>query len=313
MRLIDRVFSEGFVTYDLDMDVDGVMSLLAKAQPIMMDNVAEYYFSQLNPMTQGYQIKDKFFTSDFPNVMLPFEFTYMEFRLPQSVFLSPQITEIGVLANMFSVEEGIRCYGEESRYILGREGAVYCANFWVLVRDKQMGKIRYFGGSAVPVNAEGGIVSKEGFMPFVGNLGIDLPESKGRGKEFERKSLVVFSEAFLFPCFLGLSFMHCRNVKMVEEIPPPKLSKKHEKKGNQPLVRYHVLKIDHMKSILEREGHASTEGLKKALHICRGHFATYGKDGKGKLFGKHEGRFWIPMHMRGNPDHGVVDKTYDVH
>ena len=106
--------------------------------------------------------------------------------------------------------------------------------------------------------------------------------------------------------------MHCRNVKVVEGVPPPKLSKKHEKKSGRPLVHYHVLKIDHMKTVLEREGKASTEGLKKALHICRGHFATYGQDGKGLLFGKHAGRYWIPMHVRGKAEQGVIVKDYDV-
>lgn len=48
------------------------------------------------------------------------------------------------------------------------------------------------------------------------------------------------------------------------------------------------------------------------LHSVRGHFATYGINGKGKLFGKLSGRYFIPQHVRGSSDAGVVDQTYVV-
>ena len=202
-------------------------------------------------------------------------------------------------------------WGEEGRGILNQEGVTYCTVFWLFALDGKIGKVRYLGGNGIPLGSGGEIISGSGGVPFIGNMGVEFLGNNA-GKEMDMKILVAFSETFLFPCLLGLSFMHCRNVKVVEEIPPPKLSKKHEKKHGVPLFRYHVLKIDHMKTVLEKEGHASSEGLKKALHICRGHFATYGKDGKGLLFGRHAGRYWIPMHTRGNPELGVVEKDYDV-
>lgn len=34
--------------------------------------------------------------------------------------------------------------------------------------------------------------------------------------------------------------------------------------------------------------------------FVRGHFAKYGMDGRGLLFGKYSGRYWIPAHARGS-------------
>src|SRR5262245_66167528 len=45
----------------------------------------------------------------------------------------------------------------------------------------------------------------------------------------------------MFPALLAISFMHCKNVKVQECVPPEKLSLSHQKKYGQPLVRYHVL------------------------------------------------------------------------
>lgn len=52
--------------------------------------------------------------------------------------------------------------------------------------------------------------------------------------------------------------------------------------------------------------------MKKALHICRGHFKHYGRDGKGLLFGKHKATVWIPMHVRGDIEEGAVVKDHSV-
>lgn len=48
-------------------------------------------------------------------------------------------------------------------------------------------------------------------------------------------------------------------------------------------------------------------------HVCRGHFSEYGPQfGKGKLFGKLEGRFFIPPHMKGKKENGIAEKDYLV-
>jgi hypothetical protein len=112
------------------------------------------------------------------------------------------------------------------------------------------------------------------------------------------------------PAILTLALMNCRNVERREVEQPPKLSKKWAKKHGRPLVRYHVLDIDPMRKVLRDEGGSEKTGLKKALHICRGHFATYTDD--APLFGRVTGTFWKPQHVRGSAKHGVVVKDYNV-
>lgn len=65
-----------------------------------------------------------------------------------------------------------------------------------------------------------------------------------------------------------------------------------------------------MREVLRRDGEmVAGSGLQRALHICRGHFKTYQDQG---LFGKHKGTFWVPMHLRGTAEEGIVRKEYKI-
>jgi hypothetical protein len=46
------------------------------------------------------------------------------------------------------------------------------------------------------------------------------------------------------------------------------------------------------------------------LSSVRGHKAEYGINGKGKLFGKYTGTFWIPQHARGSAEIGTIEQNY---
>lgn len=35
-------------------------------------------------------------------------------------------------------------------------------------------------------------------------------------------------------------------------------------------------------------------------------------DRKGLLFGKHEGVYWVPQHLRGDPERGTVISDYEI-
>lgn len=74
---------------------------------------------------------------------------------------------------------------------------------------------------------------------------------------------------------------------------------------------YKLLRLD----LGEKHGGVrSLEALKNLwsnpLHSCRGHFKTYTPE--RRLFGKYIGTFWIPPHMRGNAEVGIVQKEYEV-
>jgi hypothetical protein len=103
----------------------------------------------------------------------------------------------------------------------------------------------------------------------------------------------------VLPTILAMCFLNCRNVTTIENsIPQPLAKKYHARTGIWP-TRYRTLVIEPMKEVLRREGQIAEVGLERALHICRGHFATYPEDGPG-LFGKGiHGQVWIPQHLRG--------------
>ena len=80
-------------------------------------------------------------------------------------------------------------------------------------------------------------------------------------------------------------------------------------KVDPPTVRYHVLEIEPLKRILRTEGKSEETGLKRALHICRGHFKDYREHG---LFGKFKDIYWWDSQVRGNLSEGIVNKDYSV-
>jgi hypothetical protein len=111
---------------------------------------------------------------------------------------------------------------------------------------------------------------------------------------------------------LAIMFMHCKNVTRIEHAPPPKLAKRNIERGKPPMLKYQTLELGSLKRLLRTKGRIESEGLERALHICRGHFAYYPESGPG-LFGRGiHGRFWVPMHTRGTEKKGAVISDYKV-
>lgn len=110
----------------------------------------------------------------------------------------------------------------------------------------------------------------------------------------------------------SMLLLGCKNVSLAARDPDPKQAKIATKRhGPTPHgYRYHVLVVRPAGS---KPGTPGQEIGNMPRHVCRGHFAEYGpKYGKGKLFGRLEGRFYIPPHMKGNAKNGVVEKDYEV-
>jgi hypothetical protein len=109
---------------------------------------------------------------------------------------------------------------------------------------------------------------------------------------------------------LAISFMHCKNVDVVRVDPPPKLSRKAARQRGSPLNSYYVLDIQPMRRVLDTEGEAGANGLRHALHICRGHFKTFTEE--APLFGRHVGTYWWDAQARGTTEMGAIEKDYRV-
>ena len=126
------------------------------------------------------------------------------------------------------------------------------------------------------------------------------------------QSLQNFMHTATLPVFLAISFMHCKNVSVCPVEPNPITARERQKAGLKPFIRYHTINIDPMKQTLKTEGNMEANGPKKALHICRGHFSSYSED--KPLFGRKgmHGRFWMPAHVRGQINKGIVKSDYRV-
>jgi len=115
---------------------------------------------------------------------------------------------------------------------------------------------------------------------------------------------------FCFPALLTISFLHCRNIEIQPVTPSEKQSRSYRKKHGKELVRYHVLDIRPIRRLIDRYRRGERSDLRRALHICRGHFKTFAPD--APLLGKAVGTFWWGPQVRGSREEGIVLKDYRV-
>lgn len=108
--------------------------------------------------------------------------------------------------------------------------------------------------------------------------------------------------------------MNTSNIELVDQPPNPRLSAISEREFGRPLTTYKVLKVN--TSHKQYQGVMQESGLQdfdpRRMHVVRGHHAEYGTNGRGLHFGKYERKIWIPAHVRGNEELGIVVKDYEV-
>lgn len=100
------------------------------------------------------------------------------------------------------------------------------------------------------------------------------------------------------------NFMNCRNVELVEPMRSRPVRRRLERQGLR-ISEIVVLPTGKMR----RSDGLPTPGS-SPLTSVRGHFSEYGTNGKGLLFGKYAGRFWVPQHARGDAANGEVRQTF---
>lgn len=116
--------------------------------------------------------------------------------------------------------------------------------------------------------------------------------------------------SYLHVSGMALTFLHCRNVEILD---PPPASKKRLPRKVKFESRYHRLKINAIGPGKRSQTTSRGTGITQGLHVIRGHFRSYGPEfGKGKLFGRLSGRFWVAAHLKGDEGAGVIDKDYEI-
>jgi hypothetical protein len=302
MRLYDQISTlpdwHRYLTQLLgDEGTHSIELALRQAVVIVADNVAQYYFSGTDQETWD-------LTTDFPNVAPPFARFWIEYRYPRLIV--SEVTgasrtprelhelTVGALVTSLDLQENTKPpphIGANTRWQV--EG--------ILLSSKR-GTPDYIGAFQWQVDSEGHIaLDGNGRLSY----GVGIPLHAQRHVE---KTSQFITEV-IAPMMLAITFMHCQNVRFTVQSPPAGLSRKWQRKTGQPLTRYRLLEIGPVREILTHEGQRDQVGLKRALHVCRGHFKHYTDKG---LFGKYQGTYWWPPHMRGTKESGEVIKRYDV-
>jgi hypothetical protein len=109
-------------------------------------------------------------------------------------------------------------------------------------------------------------------------------------------------------CLGVLNFCNCRNIELVEPKRPFPVRRRLREFG----INVKTINVKPIgRSTKSKKGEIPAVGC--PLTPVRGHFASYGPQyDRGLLFGKYEGRFWIPQHARGSAEFGLNLNDYQV-
>lgn len=263
---------------------------IGKAVVIVADNVCEYFFVESDDDAGGYKT--------FPCCAPPFPLFFVEMRRPSAILLADGSK---CSARHLPQQWGWLCMAEKHPdNPFHQEGDAEWSDGWlchmVLVTAWPGKIILPVARIVLPINGDGSIPSE----PELAIYGDAEDASDPEGLFVQ----AVFS--MHAPVMLALGFMNCKNVQVVEREPQPRSANSHAKR---PPVRYRTITINPLQKSKRGESAGGPTSMKKGLHVCRGHFASYTEKG---LFGKHFGQFWIPNHVRGSAEHGRVETTYKV-
>lgn len=137
-------------------------------------------------------------------------------------------------------------------------------------------------------------------------------EGKCLGTRLHHPHKAEFEEtiewSLLYTVFESLNFLNCRNVDIVE----PTRDRAERKRLARLNVNVNEIVVYPKGKSTKKTDSKSVNPIEIPLTSVRGHFAEYGQNGKGLLFGKYAGRFWIPQHARGDAAYGESRHTYTL-
>jgi len=168
----------------------------------------------------------------------------------------------------------------------------------------------YFVGAYAGGRAGGGIPVRTQGPMFLWRIAV---YGDGQIADINWQNVLAFDDSELFNNLIlsvlkSYDLGNCVNVELAEPVRPRAERRRVERFGIR-VSEIHVRSIS--KSYRSQKGPALNPGV--PLTSVRGHHASYGpKYGRKLLFGKYEGRFWIPQHARGSEMLGVSDQEYVV-
>lgn len=277
-----------------------VISNLPRVESLVVDEVAEFYKQHDQDF---WDIK-----VDFPKCIPFSQMVFVEWKEPEFMMLLGERVRNalpgwmrGVMIETFDLQLCKNANEFRETYGISNESDVRWASALQSYTFAR-GQVTMFGGRVVVWFSSHGVPIEAYTV---------LPGYSRQSEEFIGYSTGASFADMLHIPLLAFSFSHCKNiarpVDASEELNP---SLKWMQRQRAPRVKYRVLNIEPMRHTLRTEGDIERNGIKKALHICRGHFATYTED--KPLFGHTVGTVWKPGHVRGDIKQGAVVKDYSV-
>jgi hypothetical protein len=259
---------------------------------LLIDNVAEYYYTSEQ---EYWDLRD-----DFPNLAPPYPAFWCEHKMVKRIHSKEcGDTDVGALVPngrigmLINGLDPAQCKAEgmpeNARWIL------WCELFIDYGLLRNVTATGPHGSTFLCIDAEGVIIERPWMQSFASN----------QDAEAMKNYMTWFN-----PAFLAISFLHCRNVTLVDNAVDKPLAKKWRAKHGHWPTPYKTLVIEPLKKILRTEGRSGEVGVQKALHICRGHFRDY-RNGRG-LFGKYHQLVWMPSIVRGTKGESAPPREIEV-
>ena len=317
-RLLDKIRHED---WDVPVAATKLNPTLAgigfdHAESIVVDDVTSMHYE--DPTTDGIDLRN-----DCPNSTPPFPFTWVETRCPSIINVGGVVTpwegpkEWGFLFSCIDLRSD-ETAGLRSMYL---NDLVSTDLRWAVTGTM------FFGGDlgVIPVErTNGGPASPPQVIGPVGTINLPLnsqgqfmdglwsPSGTASTRVFMNEENHDWLVALLEPLWYGLSVANCSNVRLVEGRPHRSDSRRWKRETGKDVMTYKTIHLG-KDSTRRTEHNPSDPNHHVSLHLCRGHFRTYTKE--SPLGGRPNGAvgtFWIPSHMRGTRDKGIVVKDYDV-
>lgn len=323
MRFIDSILKDSQAPKMLKDSLDGIII-------IDCTNVGQYYYAETD--------QEDWDMPDFPNIAPPFEHFWLDFKAPAQIVSEKHGTIawdkrqpsmwgfqcIGTKLTRENIPEWLDCppWGQFQDYF-GKFADQATWGMDMFLHWHMQSQLKpYVYAWRILIQQDGtSVLDGEKTVIGTGPVNRELQQIiEWTAQHFGVEEEIIKQKTYssILPYFhtalLSMSFMHCKNVSL-DQITPTETrtySQAAKKRGaiDYTAKPYKVLNITPMKQVLRSEGKSEREGTKKALHICRGHFANY-QEGRG-LFGKYHGNYWIPMHVKGSKARGVVSKDYKL-
>jgi len=281
-----------------------VYEAMQRAVVFKIDNIADYFWRSEREMW--------YLDRDYPNLAPPYPLMWMEYAWPKEIFNEQgsfkvpeelQGKRIGILIRVMDGGPAPEC-----RWSL----LFHCLNETLDASGVEL----LPGEVLVGVTDHGQLAHYSDGRPVYGPLWDNENPPDAEVEQVLKSHLLM-----LHPAYLTLSFLHCKNVELVEqggEKRDPQTGKRiRPRRGAR--AKHYTIHIEAMKKILRREGESDRKGLKHALSVCRGHFKHFGPADvsghpqgldTGLLFGKHAGMYWWESQARLAP--GEKPPTYTV-